>query len=494
MVQISTVYQYQTKVGKVAQVLDPETMTYSQTIEEVLETRKIIVVDGVPFYHSTGSSEDNNEILSPTWRQHLWMPFFGVDDSTEKVGHLCKLGSLFNERDIHAFEAEVLSILGTLIQAEPALSESLRELVLEKYNVSKDHPIYLDDRMVLEALAAQLTRFGTFDALFLSMRMAPSSWENHALLTAFRNKIVQKMRHASVLSRDDLTPSLISELEVERTSPLLDLSHIKKLPFNATPEQHQEADRLAQPIQKTANEINQWLYTQVLQQHLSDERISRDHMRQTTKERMASLLSERSAAHAEMDAIQKILSLRLEQEMESFKRRKGITNDSELATLSRPDKARFEQIAELNRYIKHKAGFTLIDGEDRDYLEKHITCALSDEDIRTGKWKLRLYQNLYHAISECGAYHNTTINKYSMSDMLKINLLNLLTALIFPVALIKKATTGSFFFSPVGKTKEAVWDVSKQLEILLPTAQEEIHKERTEECDRQIVAATLLRN
>lgn len=452
MVKISTVYQYQTKVGKVAQVLDPETMTYSQTIEEVLETRKIIVVDGVPFYHSTGSSEDKNEILSPTWRQHLWMPFFGVDCSTEKAGHLCKLGSLFNERDIHAFEAEVLSILGTLIQAEPALSESLRELVLEKYNVSKDDPNYLDDRMVREALAAQLTRFGTFEAMLVSMRMAPSSWEKNALFIAFRNKIVQEMTHVPVLSRDDLTPSLISELEVERTSPLLDLSHIKKLPISATLEQREEADRLALPIKESARDINDWLHIQVGEQHRCDQLIPKSHMVQKIKEHMG-LLPDYSAVCSQIDTIQETLCFRLEQEIDSFKRRKGIAQESDLSGLSQSDRTRLETISQLNQFIK-----------DRAVVIKRI---LSEETI-SGLWRGFFYHELSYVIND--RLDDNSLNKYSGLDKLKIHLLNLLTALIFPVALIKKATTGSFFFSPVGKTKEAVMDARDKLEELLPAS------------------------
>lgn len=158
-----------------------------------------------------------------------------------------------------------------------------------------------------------------------------------------------------------------------------------------------------------------------------------------------------SAVCSQIDTIQETLCLRLEQEIDSFKRRKGIAQESELIRLSPSDRARLEMISELNQFIKDSA----VD----------IRRILSKETI-SGLWRGFFYHELSYVINDRLGDNN--LNKYSGLDKLKIHLLNPLTALIFPVALIKKATTGSFFFSPVGKTKEAVMDARDKLEELLP--------------------------
>ena len=63
-------------------------------------SRKLVVINGVPFYSSSGTSDDYS-VISPAWRKNVWMPFMGYEVQGTKPGRISKLGDKVSE----SFEA-----------------------------------------------------------------------------------------------------------------------------------------------------------------------------------------------------------------------------------------------------------------------------------------------------------------------------------------------------------------------------------------------------
>jgi hypothetical protein len=166
----------------------PSTRNYFSYVVQAgenLSERKIMVINGIPFYSSTGTSEDREEIISATWRKNIWMPIAGVDTSSGKEGHLCKLGSLFKRQE-REFESQLTEILTTVFISLPAdlATPILPSLLQEKYNTAS-YLENIDNKMILNALAGQLTRFGSLEAILISMAISPEAWSTNKLLEAF---------------------------------------------------------------------------------------------------------------------------------------------------------------------------------------------------------------------------------------------------------------------------------------------------------------------
>lgn len=154
---------------------------------EALE-RKVLVINNVPFYASSGTSSDNGSIIDPAWRRNIWMPFVGLVTG-EHPGRLSKLGEHVRGK---MFQQNIDEIFASLCNTmgEKNLEAFLRQLLLEKLQaepyVQASISSYISTKKILDALKTQLvTRFGTIEALIVSMKISPLAWAKNPLLEGF---------------------------------------------------------------------------------------------------------------------------------------------------------------------------------------------------------------------------------------------------------------------------------------------------------------------
>lgn len=142
-------------------------------------SRKLIVINGVPFYSSSGTSDDYS-VISPAWRKNVWMPFMGYEVQGKKPGRIAKLGDNVSE----SFEAVAEKLVHDW--AATISDEELR-LLWKPQNRAM-----FGRRETLEDLSNQIKRFGAVEAFSLSMQLLPNSvWANEESngenFTALRN-------------------------------------------------------------------------------------------------------------------------------------------------------------------------------------------------------------------------------------------------------------------------------------------------------------------
>ena len=188
------------------------------------------------------------------------MPVAGVDTAQEKAGHLRKLGSLFRGRE---FENSIKEILRSVYKTMPEKSRSdeLNKLILDKYKtdayVNDPNPDNrIDDGIILEALAGQLTRFGTFEAMFISMTISSKEWEKNELLKKFMEQVRKEhpeVRHYEYIG----LPALIQNAKVVKTIDL-DQGEMDQSKKTAS-----VIEKETQNAKKAANNINGWLQEEI---------------------------------------------------------------------------------------------------------------------------------------------------------------------------------------------------------------------------------------
>jgi hypothetical protein len=369
------------------------------------ETRKILVINGTPFYSSTGTSEDREEIIAPSWREHMWMPISGVDTT----GHLCKLGSLYNADQL---EDEIKELLISVYYSMPEESrqKTLRQLVLEKYSTPEymndpDVNKRLDDKMILTALAGQLTRFGTVEAMIISMNISPQQWSSNELLKNFKEQLRQQFTEFNHYTEMNL-PTLVANAKPVKTISV-------------------NQDNITEKEEAAAT-INAWL------------------LKETSK--TGTVVHKALEARIEIDRIQEQLCQKLISELQAFKKRKGIAEDASLDQLDTASRLRYTLVEDLKNKIIVKT--------------EQVKRTLKADDLNS--WKPAYQDKITIAIKEC--LNKNGLDKYNDLEKIGIAILNCVTALLFPLALIKKNITGTFFFSTVGKSKEIVEETSKTVE------------------------------
>ena len=144
-----------------------------------VDVRNVLVIKGIPFYSSTGTSSDNSA-MSSAWRKNVWMPFMGFEAHGFRQGGLAKLGGSQSE-SFKAFINELIkgwsdkNIKQDKEAFEDKLSLLYKKPMRSSYGlgqvVSNQEP---DSTTALGSIIAQLTeRFGSVDAFAYSMQVLP---------------------------------------------------------------------------------------------------------------------------------------------------------------------------------------------------------------------------------------------------------------------------------------------------------------------------------
>jgi len=131
----------------------------------------------------------------------------------------------------------------------------------------------------------------------------------------------------------------------------------------------------------------------------------------------------------EIEKLHKLICLELKEEMKDFLNRKEKDKFSDLTS---NEKERYKVLTSLETEI------TTIKTQTENYLDKD-------------NWKEQYRNNLNTAISS--SLKNEPLDKYNELEKVGLTLLNLITFLFSP---IKRAFSGTWFFSTEGKSKETV--------------------------------------
>jgi hypothetical protein len=432
--------------------------------EGVSENRTLIVVNGVPFYSSTGTSVDRETIVGPSWRAHLWMPFVGVETSSKLEGKLIKLGGKLGNKT-NEFENQIKKILSTVLQGmeEHVRKGALQSLLIEKY---RDYPD-LDDEMILSDLAQQLTRFGTFEAMIISMNISPKQWEGKELLKGFMQEVKKEFPEFMYYATLDL-PKKIEQLKLvaEIKANLDDLpqtkhaaiainnwlldeannqKNIENIPGSVDNSSFQAQRPAACP--RDPGNLNK-SETGCTNRDLTGSRGQAAGRRelncqQTPISQTKILVHTVLEANSEIDRIQELLCDKLSVELSAFKKRKGVEQSEDLISV---DKLRYKVVEDLKNTI--------------------IICSektkkkLSADNLND--WEQTYQKELSVLIKK--SLKDKNLDKYNVFEKLLRSVLNLVTAILFPIALYKKNRTGTYFFSTGGKTKDTVDEADEMVE------------------------------
>lgn len=222
-------------------------------------SRKLVVINGIPFYSSSGTSDDYS-VISPAWRKNVWMPFMGYEVQGKKPGRISKLGDKVSK----SFEA----FAEKLVQdwAKTVSDEELR-LLWKPQNRGM-----FGRRETLEDLSNQIKRFGAIEAFSLSMQLLPDAvWageentgENFTALRSLRDYYLTHSPNTYSKVSDDL----IAEVTGASFEPINENYHIVE---STEPHQYQLVNRglIREPIRKErvqqenreeAHAINRKLY------------------------------------------------------------------------------------------------------------------------------------------------------------------------------------------------------------------------------------------
>ena len=212
-------------------------MRFTVVAENTVSHRDIRVINGIPFYSSTGASEDNEEIVAPAWREGLFMPISGLKTG-DKAGQFNKLGALFPNN--HSFMEKIKETLWAVYNSmdQENADVCLRSLLLEKYQANAD----IDTNMIVDAITGQLTRFGTIEATLISMKISPEIWTRNILLKNFMERMESDYPEFSFYDSYNL-PAYINGAQLRKSFEL------------------QRTDKSARHA--ASLEINQWLLTEI---------------------------------------------------------------------------------------------------------------------------------------------------------------------------------------------------------------------------------------
>lgn len=146
--------------GMSRQVID--SVTYRVLRQGRAEDRELIVLEGQPYYCSTGTSVASCELLKPDWRQGIWMPFEGV----EERGRLMKSSE---GRSTDALERFVKTNIEAM-RANGELNDvDILALVKSNY-LDPKHGVSVRD--VIQDIASELGRYATVEKLGVSLAIS----------------------------------------------------------------------------------------------------------------------------------------------------------------------------------------------------------------------------------------------------------------------------------------------------------------------------------
>lgn len=223
-------------------------------------SRKFFVIEGVPFYSSSGTSEDY-AVISPVWRREVWMPCMGYEVQGKKPGRIAKLG----DKASGSFKAFVTKLVQDW--AVTVSDDALR--LLWKPN----NRTMFSRRETLDDLIVQMSRFGAIEAFSLSMQLLAdhiwyvqeSSGEQFIALRSLRDYyLAQYQGTYSQLSEQVLSEARQASFEAIHESyhvVELDGANGLRLVNRAAIKDEVKRAQIQREYQQEAYEINQKLST-----------------------------------------------------------------------------------------------------------------------------------------------------------------------------------------------------------------------------------------
>lgn len=181
-----------------------------------LDVRNVVVIKGIPFYSSTGTSPDGS-VISPGWRKNVWMPFMGFQAHGRSAGTIEKLGSskakIFNH-----FITKLIadwSKENTQTEEQAKKFDEQLKLLYKKNNRSSYERGQVANNTnpgthtALGSIIDQLTsRFGSIDAFAYSMQLLPDdAWtdkqpgdyeEDFSILRSLRDYFLKHYQYPEI--------------------------------------------------------------------------------------------------------------------------------------------------------------------------------------------------------------------------------------------------------------------------------------------------------
>ncbi|MBA2653061.1 MAG: hypothetical protein H0U73_12480 [Tatlockia sp.] len=122
--------------------------------------RKFIVIQGIPFYSSSGTTMSEN-IISPILRKNVWMPCMGLEVQGREPGRIAKLGDKCSQHFINFVD----NLIEDWVAKTKITDVELRLLLPSKYYSNYDRV------WTIKHLKSQLERFGSIEAFATSMQL-----------------------------------------------------------------------------------------------------------------------------------------------------------------------------------------------------------------------------------------------------------------------------------------------------------------------------------
>jgi len=201
--------------------------------------RKLIVIRGIPFYSSSGTSEDQS-VISPAWRRNVWMPCMGFEVQS-KPGRIAKLGDKCS-KDFQTFVKNLIDDWNKTVT-----DEEIKAIYLPR------NRIYYARRDTLDDLISQIQRYGSIEAFAISMQLLPDNvWqdndeeggENFKVLRSLRDYYLSHYPNDYKLSEQELNEARsVSFEEFKENYHMLEGGEGKEYRFIESNEVVKEANR-----------------------------------------------------------------------------------------------------------------------------------------------------------------------------------------------------------------------------------------------------------
>lgn len=136
-----------------------------------VNSRKFLVIDGIPFYASSGTSDDQS-VISPAWRKNIWMPFMGYAGHGSRRGRIAKLGDQCSS-EFKTFIDSLVNKWAEDNSADMASDEKMKLMYKPNNREGYIRGKANDDAGTLGDLKTQLCRFGHVRAFAIAMQLLP---------------------------------------------------------------------------------------------------------------------------------------------------------------------------------------------------------------------------------------------------------------------------------------------------------------------------------